>query len=93
MALNIRNTDELSALCAYMKYKLQNKYFAIDELKTLLRKNSTNIDAAQYLIKCYLEENKYLEAGNVLKQIKYNVPGAENDPRIQQFGFLNVIFK
>ena len=93
MALNIRNTDELSALCAYMKYKLQNKSFAIDELKTLLRKNSTNIDAAQYLIKCYLEENKYLEAGNVLKQIKYNVPGAENDPRIQQFGFLNVIFK
>lgn len=93
MALNIKNTDELNALAAYLKYKLGNKLFAQNELKTLLKKNPANIDAAQYLIKSYIDEKRYFEAGTVLQQIKAAVPEVADDARIAQFGFLNIIFK
>jgi len=93
MALNIKNTEELSALSAYLKYKLGNKSFAINELKSLLKTNPQNIDAAQYLIKCYMAEKKYLEAGSVLREIKAANPEAQTDERILQFGFMNTIFK
>ncbi len=93
MALNIKNTDELNALVAYIKYKLGNKIFALNELKMLLKNNPANVDAAKYLIKCYLEENKFFEAGAVMRQIKSAAPDSVNDPRITQFGFLNAIFR
>lgn len=92
MALNIKSTDELNALSSYMRYKLGNKAFAINELKTLLKNNPTSIDAAQYLIKAYVEEKQYIEAGKIIKQIKKSAPDAANDPRITQFGILNIIF-
>ena len=94
MGLNISNTVELNALAAYIKFKLgSNKSFAIGELKTILQENPTSIDTAQYLIRAYIDEKKYSEAGKVLKEIKLANPDAKDDPRILQFGFMNIIFK
>ncbi|MBQ2871061.1 matrixin family metalloprotease [bacterium] len=93
MALNINNSTELNALAAYLKFKLGNKSFSISELKTILKNNPTSIEAAQYLIKAYIEDKKYNEAGKVLKDIKKANPDANDDPRIMQFGILNAIYK
>lgn len=93
MALNLKNTTELNALTAYIKFKLGNKNFAINELKTIYSNNVSDINAAQYLIKAYIDEKRYNDAGAVLSKIKENNPDAKSDPRILQFGFMNALFK
>ncbi len=92
MALNIKSSTELNALVSYIKFKLGNEKFALEELLMLFEKNPQNIDVAQYLVRTYLDKKQYLKAGNVLKQIKASNADAANDSRIIQFGFLNKIF-
>lgn len=92
MALNIKNTPNLNALVAYIKFNLGNKKFAIEELNTLLSQNPQNIDVARYLIQAYIDNKQYNEAGKILKRIKANNADAATDPRITQFGLLNKMF-
>ena len=92
MALNIKDSPEISALVSYIKFNLGNKKFAIEELNLLFDKNPTNIDVAQYLTRAYFDEKKYFEAGKVLKAIKNTNPDASSDPRILQFGLINKLF-
>jgi len=92
MASNIKESIELSSLVSYIKFKLGNEKFAMEELMTLFEKNPQNIDVAQYLVRAYLDKRKYFDAGSILKQIKSSNPDAATDARITQFGVLNKIF-
>ena len=91
MALNIQNSPEVSALVSYIKYNLGNKDFALNELNILFDKNPTNIEVAQYLTRAYMDEKKYYEAIKTLKSIKNTNPDANTDPRILQFGLINLL--
>lgn len=93
MTSNIHSTNEINAVIAYLKFKLGNKKFGINELEFILQNDTQNIDAAQYLIRAYIENKEIMKAGEVLQEIKRNNPDAATDPRILQFGLMNLIFK
>lgn len=85
MSANINNSSEIAALIGYLKYKLHNKEFGIEELKRVLNQNPNSIEAAQFLIRALIEEKKIIEAHTALKEFIKNNPDAIEDPRIKQF--------
>ena len=93
MASNIKSSTEINAIISYLKFKIGNKTFGIKELESLLAKEPGNIDVAQYLTRAYLENGDKKKAGETLKRIKQANPEAATDPRIQQFGLLNLFNK
>lgn len=94
MAANIapKNGTDINSLIAYLKYKLGSKNFATKELEALISQYPNEIEPSYYLIRLYLEEKNFFEAGKVLKNLKNNNPEAKDDPRIAQFKVLNTFF-